>query len=201
MECVSSEELGNVRPPFPFYIFFECLSTILIFQRKFWNYDMIYLVWGRNKTVMRGKKRLRSFISRPMLELRNLRIGNTFMETFMLRIGNVLETFMARERFGIYLYPFSDLCASCHIQLCLFKLNLKFRNRFKVIYEYIYSYIYIRCRDLLSYKLASYPGVFAIKLYTLVYFSPKVMLLVRKSYYKNQCINLIGLDPVAKAYS
>ena len=27
------------------------------------------------------------------------------------------------------------------------------------------------------------------------------MLLVRKSYYKNQCINLIGLAPVAKAYS
>ena len=66
---------------------------------------------------------------------------------------------------------------------------------------YIYIYIYICCRDLLSYKLASYPGVFAIKLYTLVYFSPKVMLLVRKSYYKNQCINLIGLAPVAKAYS
>ena len=85
MECVSSEELGNVRPPFPFYIFFECLSTILIFQRKFWNYDMIYLVWGRNKTVMRGKKRLRSFISMPMLELRNLRLGNTFLETFMAR--------------------------------------------------------------------------------------------------------------------
>ena len=136
-----------------------------------------------------------------MLGLRNLRLGNTFLETFMLRIGNILETFMARERFGIYLYPFSDLCASCHIQLCLFKLNLEVRNRFKDIYEYIYLYIYIRCCDLLSYKLASYPGVFAIKLYTLVYFSPKVMLLVRKSYYKNQCINLIGLAPVAKAYS
>ena len=27
------------------------------------------------------------------------------------------------------------------------------------------------------------------------------MLLVRKSYYKNQCISLIGLAPVAKAYS
>ena len=26
MECVSSEELGNVGPPFPFSIFFECLS-------------------------------------------------------------------------------------------------------------------------------------------------------------------------------
>ena len=143
MECVSSEELGNVRPPFPFYIFFECLSTIRIFQREFLNYDMIYLVWGRNKMVTRGKRRLRSFISRPMLELRNLRLGNTVLEMFRLRIGNVLETFMARERFGIYLYPFSDLCASCHIQLCLFKLNLKFRNRFKVIYEYIYLYIYI----------------------------------------------------------
>ena len=143
MECVSGEELGNVRPPFPFYIFFECLSTILIFQRELFNYGMKYLVWGRNKIGTEGRKRLRSFISRPMLELRNLQIGNTFMETFMLRIGNVLETFMARERFGIYLYPFSDLCASCHIQLCLFKLNLKFRNRFKVIYEYIYLYIYI----------------------------------------------------------
>ena len=66
---------------------------------------------------------------------------------------------------------------------------------------YIYIYIYIRYRDLLSCRLASCPGVFAIKLYTLVYFSPKVMLLVRKSYYKNQCINLIGLAPVAKAYS
>ena len=44
MEYVSSEELGNVRTPFPFYIFFKCLSTILIFQRKFWNYDIIYLV-------------------------------------------------------------------------------------------------------------------------------------------------------------
>ena len=108
---------------------------------------------------------------------------------------------MARERFGIYLSPYLDRCASCHIQLGLFKLNLEIRNRFKDIYKYIYLYIYIHCSDLVSYKLASYPGVFAIKLYTLVYFSPKVMLLVRKSYYKNQCINLIGLAPVAKAYS
>ena len=201
MECVSSEELGNVRPPFPFYIFFECLMTILMFPKELCNYGMEYVVWGRNKIGTERRKRLWSFISRPMLELRNLRLGNTFLETFVLRIGNILETFMARERFGIYVYPFSDLCASCHIQLCLFKLNLKFRNRFKVIYEYIYLYIYIRYRDLLSYRLASCPGVFAIKLYTLVYFSPKVMLLVRKSYYKNQCINLIGLAPVAKAYS
>ena len=170
-----------------------------MFPKELCNYGMEYVVWGRNKIGTERRKRLRSFISRPMLELRNLLLGSTFLETFVLRIGNILETFMARERFGIYVYPFSDLFASCHIQLCLFKLTLKFRNRFKVIYEYIYLYIYIRYRDLLSYRLASCPGVFAIKLYTLVYFSPKVMLLVRKSYYKNQCINLIGLAPVAKA--
>ena len=104
---------------------------------------MIYLVWGRNKTVTRGKKRLRRFVSRPKLELHNLRLGNTFQGTFMLRFGNVLETFMAKERFEIYLYLFSDLCASCHGQLRLFKLNLKIRNRFKVIYVYIYLYIYM----------------------------------------------------------
>ena len=119
----------------------------------------------------------------------------------MLRFGNVLETFMAKERFEIYLYLFSDLCASCHGQLCLFKLNLKFRNRFRVIYVYIYLYIYVFCCNLLSYKLASYLGVFAIKMYTLVYFSPKVTLLMRKSCYKNQSINLIGLAHVGKAYS
>ena len=201
MECVSSEEPGNVGTSFPFFIFLKCLMTILMFPKELCKYGMEYVVWGRNKIGTERRKRLRSFVSRPMLELRNLRIGDTVLETFVLRIGNILETFMARERFGIYLYPFSDLCASCRVQLCLFKLNLKFRNRFKVIYEYIYLYIYIRYRDLLSYRLASCPGVFAIKLYTLVYFSPKVMLLVRKSYYKNQCINLIGLAPVAKAYS
>ena len=143
MECVSSEEPGNVGTSFPFFIFLKCLMTILMFPKELCKYGMEYVVWGRNKIGTERRKRLWSFISRPMLELRNLRLGSTFLETFVLRIGNILETFMARERFGIYVYPFSDLCASCHIQLCLFKLNLKFRNRFKVIYEYIYLYIYI----------------------------------------------------------
>ena len=201
MECVSSEELGNVRTPFPFYIFFECLSTILIFQRKFWNYNMIYLVWGRNKIGTRGRKRLRSFVSRPMLELRNLRFGNTFQGTFTLRSGNVLETFMAKKRFEIYSYLFLDLRASCLGQMRLFKRNLKFRNWFKAIYENIYLYMYVFCCDLLSYKLASYPGTFAVKMYTLVNFSPKVILLVRKRCHKNQSISLIGLAHVGKAYS
>ena len=195
MEFGSSEKLGNVGAPYPFNIFRKCLNTILGFQRKLWHYGMIYLLWERNKLGMRERKKLRSFVSRPILKLRNLRLGNIFQETFGLRSGNIMEMF--RDLF----MPILDLCASCHGQLRLFKINLKFRNRFKVIYVNIYLYIYVFCCNLLSYKLASYPGAFAIKMYTLVYFSPKVTLLMRKSCYKNQSINLIGLAHVGKAYS
>ena len=109
--------------------------------------------------------------------------------------------FMAGKRSGICLCLFSDLCASCHSQLRLFEINLEFENRFKVIYVNIYLYIYVLCCCLLSCKLASYHGAFAIKMYTLVYFSSKENLLMIKSYNKNQSINLIGLAHVEKAYS
>ena len=117
MECVSSEKLGNVRISFPFSIFIECLITILIFQRKFFNYGMKYLVWGRDKIGTKGRKRLRSFISRPILGLRNLRLGNTFLETFMLRIatswkrlwlGNVLGFIYLLSR--TYVLPAISSC-------------------------------------------------------------------------------------------
>ena len=201
MEFGSSEKLRNVGAPFPFTIFHECLNTVLGFQRKLWHCGMIYLLWERNKLGTRERKKSWSFGSRPILKLRNLRLGNIFKETFDLRSGNVMETFIARKRSGICLCLFSDLCASCHSQLRLFKINLKFRNRFKVIYVNIYLYIYVFCCSLLPYKLASYPGAFAIKMSTLVYFSSKVTLLMIKSCYKNQSINLIGIAHVGKAYS
>ena len=53
---------------------------------------------------------------------------------------------------------------------------------------------------MLSCKWASYPEVFVIKMYTLVHFSSKVNLLMIKSHRKNQCINLIRLAHVGKAY-
>ena len=66
------------------------------------------------------------------------------------------------------------------------------------IYIYIYIFATVTCypadwHHALEFSLLNYILCF--------FFSPKVMLLVRKSYYKNQCINLIGLAPVAKAYS
>ena len=143
MEFGSNEKLRNVGAPFPFTIFHKCLNSVVGFQRKLWHCGIIYLLWKRNKLDTRGKKKLWSFNSRPILaknELRNLRVGNVSKETFGLRSGNVMETFMAGKRFEICLSPFSDVCASCHAQLHLFMVNLEFGNGFKVIYEYIYLY-------------------------------------------------------------
>ena len=111
-----------------------------------------------------------------------------------------METFMEGKRFKICLSPFSDLCASCHTQLRSLLINLEFGKRFKVDYEYIYLYIYRVCHCRLSCKWASFPLAFAVKSYTLVYFSSKASLLMRKSHKKNQSIDLIGLAIVEKAY-
>ena len=201
MECAPRESLGNVRILSLFSTFLEYLNTILRFRKELWNNIIENLVWRRNKRGTKKRERIWSFASRPILELRNLQLGNTVQETFMLRSGNTVETFMDTKRFPICLCLFLDLCASCWGQLGLSKRNLKVRIRFEAIYVNIYLYIYVFCCDLLSYKLASYPGTFAIKMYTLVYFSPKVTLLERKHYHKNQSINLIGLAHVGRAYS
>ena len=201
MECASTENLGNVRILSLFSSFLEYLSYILRFRKGLWNNMIGNLVCKRNKRGTRKRKRIWSFASRPTLELRNLRLGNTVQETFRLRSGNTVETFMDTKHFPICLCLFLDLCASCRGQLGLFKENLKVRIRVKAIYVNIYLFIYVFCCALLSCKLAAYPGAFAIKMYTLVYFSPKVTLLERKYHHKNQSINLIGLAHVGKAYS
>ena len=201
MECAPRESLGNVRILSLFSNFLEYLNTILRFRKELWNNMIGNLVCKRNKRGTRKRKRIWSFASRLTLELRNLRLGNAVQETFRLQSGNTVETFMDTKHFPICLCLFLDLCASCRGQLGLFKENLKNRIRVKAIYVNIYLFIYVFCCALLSYKLAAYPEAFAIKMYTLVYFSPKVNLLERKYHHKNQSINLIGLAHVGKAYS
>ena len=63
-----------------------------------------------------------------------------------------METLMEEKRFEIYLFPFSDLCASCHSQLRFLIINLKFRKRYEADYVYIYLYIYI------MYAIACHPA-------------------------------------------
>ena len=201
IECAPRESLGNVRILSLFSNFLEYLNTILRFRKELWNNMIGNLVCKRNKRGTRKRKRIWSFASRPTLELRNLRLGNAVQETFRLRSGNTVETFMDTKHFPICLCLFLDLCASCRGQLGLFQENLKNRIRVKAIYVNIYLSIYVFYCALLSCKLAAYPGAFAIKMYTLVYFSPKVNLLERKYHHKNQSINLIGLAHVGKAYS
>ena len=128
--------------------------------------------------------------------LRNLQLGNVFEETFGIRSGNIAETFLAGKCFKAYLRLLSDLCASCHINLHFYMVNLEFNDEFKRIYDHIILYIYDIYRYLLSCKWAH-----AVKMHTLVYFSSKVNLLMIKSHDKYQSINLIGLAHVEKAYS
>ena len=154
MECASTENLGNVRILSLFSSFLEYLSYILRFREELWNNMIGNLVCKRNKRGTRKRKRIWSFASRPTLELRNLRLGNTVQETFRLRSGNTVETFMDTKHFPICLCLFLDLCASCRGQLGLFKENLKVRIRVKAIYVNIYLFIYIFCCALLSCKLA-----------------------------------------------
>ena len=136
-----------------------------------------------------------------MIWLRNLQLSNVYRETFSIRSGNVAKTFLAGKCFRAYLRLFSDLCTSCRVDSCIYKLNLEFKDKFKRIYDRIYLYIYDLYRYLLSCEWASYPGALAVKTYTLVYFSSKVSLLMIKSHDKYQSIDLIGLAHVEKAYS
>ena len=181
-EFVSSESLRNVSSPFPFSIFHKCLNAVLSFRKESWHCEICSL-WERNKLDTKGKKELWSFGVRPILAktgLRNLQLGNIFGGTFSIRSGNTAETFLAGKRSKAYLRLFSDLCASCHVKLRSYTVNLEFNDKFKIIYNRIYLYIYDLYCCLLSCKWASYPGALAVKTYTLVYFLSKVSLLMLK---------------------
>ena len=198
-EFFRSESWRNVSSHFLFSIFHKCLNVILNFSKEFWPYEIICLIWKENKSSTKGKEELWSLGVRlviAMTWLRNLQLGNVFGETFTIRSGNVAETFLAGKCFKAYLRLFSDLCASCRVDLRSYTVNLEFNDKFKKIYDRIYLYIYDLYHCLLSCKWA-----LAVKTYTLVYFSSKVSLLMIKSHDKYQSIDLIGLAHVEKAYS
>ena len=106
--------------------------------------------------------------------------------------------FVAGNVNNVYLCPYSDLWASCHMYLCKDVEILGFLHKIGSFRILIYLYIG-KLRSLwLSCKQASFFLAFPIKLCTLVYFVSKDSLFDRKSY--NKCTNLIGLAPWEKAY-
>ena len=192
---------------YSFYTFLECLGDILVYKQELWLCLIIYTLWRKYKLFRNKNKEIWKFlntltfrlvIARPWL--RNLLLGNV-LETFSIRVGSTGKTFLAGKYFRAYLCPYSDLWASCCIYLYTYTIIPEFYDKFRRFYEYIYLYIYNSCRLWLSCKWASYPLAFAVKLYTLVYFSSKASLLMIKSHKKYQSIDLIGLALVEKAYA
>ena len=191
---------------YAFYSVLEHLGDILRYKLLLLLFLIIHGLWGKYEVMRNQNKEIWKFRKTLTFRLVVAILGYvtyclaTFIETFGLRSGSIMETFIEGKRFEICLSPFSDLCASCHTQLRSLLINLEFGKRFKVNYEYIYLYIYRACHCMLSCKWASFPLAFAVKSYTLVYFSSKASLLMRKSHKKNQSIDLIGLAIVEKAY-
>ena len=191
---------------YAFYSVLEYLSDLIRYRLMFMIVLIIHGLFEQYKLIQDENKKIWYFRNTLTFRLVAVKLGYvtccsaTFLEMFGLRSGSIMETLMEEKRFEIYLFPFSDLYASCHSQLRLLIINLKFGKRFEVNYVYIYLYIYRVCHCLSSCKWASYPLDFAVKSYTLVYFSSKASLLVRKSHKKSQSIDLIGLAIVEKVH-
>ena len=187
-----------------FYTIPKCLRNIWKYKHRLWLLLIIDGLWRRNKVLRNKDKGIYQLTFRLVVVspwLRNLLLGNVCGRNVSIRIGSTGNTFVAGKVSRAYLCPYSDLWASCHIYLCrdteILALYYKIRSFCAFIYLYIRKFLRLR----LSCKWASSPLAFAVKLYTLVYFSSKASLLMIKSYKKYQSINLIGLAPWEKAYA
>ena len=136
---------------YAFYSVLEHLGDILRYKLLLLLFLIIHDLWGKyevmrnqNKEIWKLRQMLTFRLVVAILDYVTYCLA-TFVETFGLRSGSIMETFMEGKRFEICLSPFSDLCASCHTQLHSLLINVEFGKRFKVNYEYVYLYIYRVC--------------------------------------------------------
>ena len=111
------------------------------------------------------------------------------------------RTFLAGKRLGTYIFPFADFWASSVYYFDAYTVNLELDNNFKVFFDFVYLYIYLFYLSWASCDWATYPEDILVKIYTLVYFSSKIILLMIKSHDKYQSRILIGLAHAEKASS
>ena len=187
-----------------FYTILKCLRNIWKYKHRLWLLLIIDGLWRRDKVFKNKDKGIyqltfRLVVARPWL--RNLLLGNVCWRNVSIRVGSTGNTFVAGKVIRAYLCPYSDFWASCRVYLCKDTEILALYYKIKSFCAFIYLYIRKFLRLRLSCKWASSPLAFAVKLYTLVYFSSKASLLMIKSYKKYQSINLIGLAPWEKAYA
>ena len=87
------------------------------------------------------------------------------------------------------------------IYIYIYIVNLDSSDNLPVLYKLVYLYIYNVYLSWASCNWATYPEDILVKIYTLVYFSSKVILLMIKSHDKYQSLILIGLAHAEKASS
>ena len=107
---------------------------------------------------------------------------------------------LAGKRLDTYIFPSADFWASHVYYLDTYTVNFEFDDNFPVFYDviYIYVYIYTFYRSWSSCTWAIYPRAI---LYTLVYFSLYLVILVIRIHDKYQSLILIGLALTGKASS
>ena len=119
-----------------------------------------------------------------------------------LRSVNVCKgTVLAGKCLGTYLCLFADFWASIAFHLDIYKINLELEDNFRILYDLIYLYIYDVYRSWASCNWATLPAEILVNMYTLVYFSSKVITLMIKSHDKYQSIVLVGLTHAERASS
>ena len=111
------------------------------------------------------------------------------------------RTFLAGKRLVTYIFPSADFWASRVYYFDAYTVNLELDDNFKVFYDLVYLYIYLFYRSWSSCNWAAYQEAILVNIYTLVYFSSKVIVLIIKSHNKYQSIILIGLTHAEKASS
>ena len=120
--------------------------------------------------------------------------GKLIMQSFA-------RTLLAGKWLVTYIFLFVDFWASSAYYFNAYMVNLELDDNFKVFCDLVYLYIFTFYRSWPSCSWATYPADIFIKIYTLVYFYPKVMVLIIKSHDKYQSLTLIGLAPAEKASS
>ena len=151
---------------FAVYFLFECLSILWRYRHRIWPRLIMEGLWMGNKVISMINKRFYQLTFRFVLaryRLRNLLHGNVCRTNVLIGIGNTGDVFVAGNVNNVYLRPYSDLWASCHMYLCRDVEILGFLHKIGSFRILIYLYIG-KLRSLwLSCKQASFFLAFPIK--------------------------------------
>ena len=175
----------------------ESSANILGINKGLCPCMMAETIWNNNKQLIRR-----------MEVLHNTKIRDkggyvySGCHGYAMRImQSIARTFLAGKRLVTYIFLFADFWASSAYYSDAYMVNLELDDNFKVFYDLVYLYIYLFYRSWSSCNWATYPEAILVKMYTLVYFSSKVIVLVITSHDKYQSLILIGLAHAGKAYS